>query len=253
MEDIYAEDLMILSSIQIFAANPDHIKPEVFGTGFILKHRDNFYLITVFHNIQYRDLSIFLETNLPPEDNTVPLVPVGNFLFFDLLKVSKDSNFEELSNLIENGGHRLDIAFSKLEKLPNLIQPGIDFGFTKVDRRSKLYLTSDSITDPDKNERYGFYGKINHRYDNYFLRMEPTLKLNLKYHHTRKEFHKFIAPEVISSKNDYEGCSGAPILDSQGRLVALACQIASGTKLVYGFSIQECLKLLDMSIDAKQI
>lgn len=58
----------------------------------------------------------------------------------------------------------------------------------------------------------------------------------------------FLAPEIIQDKGDYEGCSGAPILDSQGRIVDLACAVHTKSKIIYGFSIQECKKLIDYAL-----
>jgi len=58
----------------------------------------------------------------------------------------------------------------------------------------------------------------------------------------------FLASERILDSKDYEGCSGAPILDSQGRIVALACTVGTSSKIIYGFSIQECKKLLDYAL-----
>jgi hypothetical protein len=63
----------------------------------------------------------------------------------------------------------------------------------------------------------------------------------------------FLAPEITQRKEDYEGCSGAPIIDSDGNLVALACKVLVGSKVLYGFSIQECIKLLKISLDSKML
>ena len=83
--------------------------------------------------------------------------------------------------------------------------------------------------------------------------MENTVKYNLKYHRTDKHFHIFLAPEIIKDAIDYQGCSGAPIIDSQGKLVALACKVRIPSKMIYGFSIQECIRLLDVAIDTKML
>ena len=56
------------------------------------------------------------------------------------------------------------------------------------------------------------------------------------------------APQIISDSEDYEGCSGAPILDSQCRIVALACAVHTGTRIIYGFPIQKCKELLDYAL-----
>lgn len=254
MEDLSAKELMILSSIQLFMAKPEYIKPEVFGSGCIAKYKNSFYLLSVFHVINYDELNLYMETNWPIDETGVPLIPVSGFVYFDLLKIAQTANGDELLNLIENGGERLDITFAKINKLPDpeLLQPKIAIKNVTLDERPKLYLDLDYVSEPGKAETYGFYGKINHKYDGITLKMEPTLKDNLKYFSSSKSFHKFLAPDIITSETDYEGCSGAPILDSEGRLVALACKIAKGTKLIYGFSIQECIKLLEMAIVAKQ-
>lgn len=83
--------------------------------------------------------------------------------------------------------------------------------------------------------------------------MTPTLKNNLTFHRTNGYFHMFLAPEITQRKEDYEGCSGAPIIDSDGNLVALACKVLVGSKVLYGFSIQECIKLLKISLDSKML
>ena len=128
----------------------------------------------------------------------------------------------------------------------------MDFGGFKVERSSKMFLDLDYINEPNKDEVYGFYGKIKHKYEGKYLKMQPVFHNGLKYFSSSKGFHKFLAPKNIAAKEDFEGCSGAPILDSEGRLVAIACKVATGTKIVYGFSIHKCIEMLDMAIRAKQ-
>ena len=63
----------------------------------------------------------------------------------------------------------------------------------------------------------------------------------------------FLAPNIIINKDEYQGCSGAPIFDSDGYLTAVVCQIVTNTKIVMGFSIQECISLLNIAIDTNLI
>ena len=51
MADIYAEQLMVLASVQVFLAKPEYIKPEAFGSGFFAKYKGDYYFISVFHVI----------------------------------------------------------------------------------------------------------------------------------------------------------------------------------------------------------
>lgn len=50
-----------------------------------------------------------------------------------------------------------------------------------------------------------------------------------------------------------EGCSGAPIFDNEGKIVAIACHIRNNTKMIYGFSIQKCMQLIKLAVETKQI
>tara|TARA_R110002012_G_scaffold248828_1_gene425377 strand:+ start:3715 stop:4092 length:378 start_codon:yes stop_codon:yes gene_type:complete len=117
----------------------------------------------------------------------------------------------------------------------------------------KLFLNLEYATIPDKEKLYSFYGKVKPEYKGIHLHMTSTFKHNLKYHRTNGYFHMFLAPEIIENADDYKGCSGAPIIDSEGRIVALACKVVVGSKIIYGFSIQECMKLIDLSINTNQL
>ena len=136
-------------------------------------------------------------------------------------------------------GKRLDIAFAEIKDPINLLQPKMNFGVFNIEAGTKLPLYMEDATIPTKEERYGFYGKIRHMYEGRVLHMTPTFKHSLTFHTTKGDFHMFLAPDRILDSEDYEGCSGAPILDSQGRIVALACAVVRGSKIIYGFSIHE--------------
>ena len=63
----------------------------------------------------------------------------------------------------------------------------------------------------------------------------------------------FLAPEIIKDADDYRGCSGAPILDNEGKIVALAMAVKTNTKIVLGLSIPEVKRLLNYHFDIKEI
>lgn len=247
-----AEELIVKSSIQIYQADKDILKPEGFGSGFIAKYLDQTFLKSVSHVTNNDGLATFLETNLPTQDRTTPLKPIGGLIYYDLLKVTEGMDLSNFENLIENNGERIDITFAKLKEQFELKQPAMDFGYFKVEEGDKVMLNLDNAAVPNKENIYGFYGKVRPNYEGPNLKMTPTLKNGLKFHRTNGYFHMFLAPKIIRDKDDYCGCSGAPILDSDGRIVALACKIVVNSKIVYGFSIQECMKLIKITADANQ-
>jgi len=157
-------------------------------------------------------------------------------------------SLEDFESILEKG-ERLDICFAEIiNQDVDLLQPEMDFGVFKVDSGLKFPLFMEDAVVPSKDERYGFYGKIMPEYEGITLKMTPSFKHSLKFHRAQDHFYIFLAPKIITKKEDYEGCSGAPILDSQGRIVALACAVRTGSTMIYGFSIQECKKLLDYAL-----
>ncbi|WPO84614.1 hypothetical protein SD427_18980 (plasmid) [Chryseobacterium sp. JJR-5R] len=247
------DQLSVYSSIQIYQANPNIMKPEGFGTGCIVAYLGHKFLLSVSHVTNDDNLTTYLETNLPPENNTTPLKPIGNFIWYDIFHYNNLSldliDFEDLLA----GGERIDFTFSKLTENFELKQPPIDFGLFNVEEGEKVSLDLKYANTPNKDETYSFYGKIRPKYEGIYLKMEPTLKNGLKFHKTKGLFHMFLAPKIIKDKDDYRGCSGAPILDSEGRIVALACSLRENSQIIYGISIQECMKLIKLALDTNQI
>lgn len=245
-------DRIIRSSVQVFLVNPDRPQPEGFGSGCILQYNGNKYLLSVRHVTDY-DLTTTLETNLPPDRTTTPIKPVGGLLYFDQIKLGENFTPKELLEELDKGGDKLDITFGKIQEPLELLQKEIDFGAFKIEAGKKLILEETNITTPSKNDIYGFYGNVRHSYNGLYLQYLPELKNHLTYHRTTGNFHVFLSPQIIKDKYDYKGCSGAPILDSNGNVVALACKVKVDSKLIYGFSVQECMRLLKISIETKQL
>ncbi|MBI2285166.1 MAG: hypothetical protein HYU71_15750 [Bacteroidetes bacterium] len=241
-------DIIVRSSIQVFLADRDNPKPEGFGSGFVMEHRERFFLVSVRHVTDDPNLATFLETNLPSENVSTPIQPLGGFCYFDLFTVGHTSEIKEFEDLLKNG-KKLDITFAEIKGNIELIQPEIDFTSFKIEAGYKMILDSRDTALPHQNKTYAFFGKIKHDYDGIYLKMEHAFKHGLKFHRTDKHFHIFLAREIIRDENEYKGCSGAPIIDSDGLLVAVACLVRVPSKMVYGFSIQECIKLLDIAID----
>ena len=247
------EELAVRTSIQLFQADKNIMEPVGFGTGCIVKYLGHTLLLSVSHVTNDDGLTTFVETNSKTENNKTPLKPIGGFVWYDTFKVNDKMNLTDFVKLIETKAERIDVTFTKLTENFEVKQRAIDFGHFKIEAEDKLMLDLEYATFPDKEKTYYFYGKVRHEYKGKYLKMTPTLKSGLKFHKTNGYFHKFLAPELIKDKDDYCGCSGAPILDNEGRIVALACKVVEGTNVIYGFSIQECMKLIKLTIETKQL
>lgn len=52
---------------------------------------------------------------------------------------------------------------------------------------------------------------------------------------------------MIESADQLEGCSGAPIFDSKGRLISLLCSGEVGTDRIYGLNLMKLSFFIDHS------
>src|SRR6185437_5335688 len=180
--------------------------------------------------------------NKKPENGETPLYCVGALNYFDeyLIKEEKLSEIKSLDDLLIDFNETIDISFCELKDFFEIIQPEINFGIHKVEKSFKIYIDLENdISEPTKDKFYGFCGNIRHKKTENRLERIISLKYDLKYHKTKGRYHTFLAPEIISDADDYRGCSGAPILDNQGKFVGLAVAVKSNTKIVLGVTIQE--------------
>lgn len=244
-------ETMVLASVQVFQAKAEHPKPIGFGSAFIVNYLNRKFFISVSHVTNHEGLTTFLETNIPFDPKDGPIIKsVGGICYFDLLNTTGIKTSEEFEKLLKTGKRKHhDICFAEIkdDDIP-LLQPAMDFGVFSVPFSKKIILDLDYVALPDNAERYGFYGKINPTYFGKTLMMTPTLKHSLTYYRSDEDFHIFYAPKTIKSKKEYAGCSGAPVLDSQQRLVAVACAVTPGSKWIYGFPIKKCKELLDYAL-----
>ena len=243
-------EVIVRSSIQVFVGDKDNPKPQGFGSGCILFHRGRYFLISVRHVTDF-NLTTFMETGIPAEQNGQPgnlLQPIGGLCYFDLFKVTNIAQVKEVEDLFRDG-KKLDITFAEIKHNIELRQQELDFKAFKIPAGHKIILDSRDTALPSKDKNYAFFGRVRHSYEGYNLKMENAFRHNLVFHRTDKYFHIFKNPDIIRNEEDFQGCSGAPIIDSDGKLVGLACIVVTGSLLIFGFSIQECIKLLDIAID----
>ncbi len=220
-------ELIVRASIQVFQLDPATQMPVSFGSGCLVMYLGRTFFVSVSHVTDYNGLVTCLETNRPPDERGQILSPVGGICYFDQLKFKEGTSLQDFEALASTG-KRLDIAFAELKDTIELLQPAIDFPAFRVEAGEKVRLYLDNAVLPHGEETYGFYGKIRLEYEGRVLRSTPTFKHSLKFHRQKDHMYMFLAPEIILDKADYEGCSGAPILDSEGGIVALACAVVTG-------------------------
>ena len=235
---------------------PHDMEPMGFGSGCLVLYKDRKFLLSVAHVTDYDGLATCIETGLPPKDLQAPLYSIGSMCYFDTFKVPnniKEIEVKRFADLNLNFDETLDITFCEVKEEFSLLQPEWDFGAYKIESGPKVYLNLEESGSPDKDKFHGLCGRVRHDFKGLFIMSKPTLKLDLTFVGTFGRFHLFNTPDTISDADDYRGCSGAPILDETGKLVALAQSVVEGTNSIFGFSIEECKRLLDFAIQTKLV
>ncbi|MFT5779789.1 MAG: hypothetical protein ACI837_002748 [Crocinitomicaceae bacterium] len=249
-------DVINMASVELVMVVPETKEPEGYGSGCIVRYRDRTFLLSAAHVTDYEGLATCIVTHQAPEDGKSKLYSVGAMRYFDEYKVSRDIILEEIKSLDElltNFNETIDLTFCELTESPDLIQPERDFEFNNVEVGKKIMINLDLAGDPDKEKLHGLCGNIRHEKVGKQVNSKVALKVDLSYHQTKGRFHKFLAPEIIHDPDDYRGCSGAPIIDQDGKLVSIAASVYTPSKIVIGMTIDECKRLFDIAIDTGMV
>jgi hypothetical protein len=149
--------------------------------------------------------------------------------------------------------------FLKSISIANMESRDIDFAHVEVPENLEIY--EQEITEigeitreekrpiskidfnihPSASESYGFSGQILAKLDEKNLITELAIYTGLKYIGDEGDYFKFKLPFKHPGHDRFEGCSGAPIVDSQGNIVALVCGSPKDLSedIIYGISLKK--------------
>jgi hypothetical protein len=159
--------------------------------------------------------------------------------------------------------------FLKKFSLDDLDAKDIDFSYVEVPRdlvpyRQDVHLSGDIMnqaqievfkpdfmSEPNEKERYGFSGTVmpsieKHPSQTYF-NTELKVFHNLTYRGKQEDYYIFELPIQHPGHEHFRGCSGAPIIDTQGNVVALVCNGCQKTNRIYGISLRQYKIALDIT------
>jgi hypothetical protein len=255
-QTIVTPNLLARSTVHLLLVEPATGEPKSFGSGCLVNYKERVFLLSVAHVTDFAGLKTCIETGQPPVGNSTPLYCPGTMQYADEYRVKSDlpKSITSLDDVVGDLIETLDITCCEMKDfVPTMfLQPALNNGKIKIDAGQKLVHSLADAVAPARSGEYGLCGRIEQRIVGNQIQSNVTFKTKIKYQGTKGRFHRFVVPRLINL-TDYEGCSGTPILDAQGRLVALASKVMEGTQLLYGFSIEECRNLLDVAIHSGQV
>lgn len=224
------------------------------GSGVLINFSGRHFLCTVEHNIDGNQKKVALLTGAREGKIHASVRPPSlSFLeALELNELSVEGLKDALSNL--ERAQAIDIAFTEIQPLTDLVQEQCAFKLKdgtvlEIPHGEKFVPNISTVPNITKNGKYSFSGRVRSGYNEaqeYFFQQQ--LVYGMKLSSLGRYLIKFDLGFAIGDQLDFKGCSGAPIFNQKGDLVAL---VASGDEDVnshymYGFRLDRMISYINM-------
>jgi hypothetical protein len=149
-----------------------------------------------------------------------------------------------------NTGQVKDVDFSYAE-VPMDLQPRYQRvssdGDIELDLPHRI-VTLDFAVAPPEEKKYGFSGQIMSQRKGKFLTSQPVVYHDLTFEGPSDDYFVFGLPMGNPGSEYFKGCSGAPIMDPEGNVVALVSHGYPSQGAVYGVSLRAYKVALDILV-----
>lgn len=241
--------------------------PNGAGSGFFFKYKDNIFLVTADHvchpsdhkpNINQRafeDKDVGIVNNFVVKDEngieTPILTPIGGFYYFDKINFTIAKGFDDFKPF--------DATFAILEK-DCIKYPFNNEGFWVKDGLSvnaglsMICIPSKTIVTPVSNDWYIVYGHTHFRMstDGFHLTWDTTIHEGMRYLKDNGDYY-VLTPAMPINDKDWEGISGAPVLNQEGGLLGILCGGISKRKEIYVMKMNVVIALMDSTLRIEDI
>ena len=238
---------IIRSTVHIVMTDPKTLMPKGFGSGCLVKFKEKELLFTVAHVTDIQAATCIL-TGQPPVLNKTPMYSVGGMWFLDKFDITKyEEQIEKLKTTPDRIEDRdfgqVDFSFATLKHKINILQNEIKFSDFTVASGEKIVTPLTLTEQPSKEIEYGFFGRIKAKWmmlNNYpVLASQEVFYGGLKFTRKIGHYYEFELPNKINDNADFQGTSGAPIMDKDGNIVSLVTHGYEGADKIYGIALSD--------------
>jgi hypothetical protein len=211
------------------------------ASGSLIEYAGNRFLFSVFHATRISDRWL-IRLRYDPTHNRTDVFFAPRFNYF--IETSPNAPFQ---------GVKFDLSFIQVS--PDVVpyfqhlQPS-----GLVEERERPIFASDLSEQPQKNIPYAFAGEVRPSFvpDHDTLTVEHSTYPGLTFNRTEGVYHYFRLPIDHPGHEAFEGCSGAPIVGFDRRVVALVAEGDIEANEIIGISMSAFKTAIDkfLSIEA---
>lgn len=218
------EETVQLSSIPLVQLDKDK-SPIGMGSGCWVNYRGRRFLISVFH-VTHKDNNWAIELRYSKDTGTT-LYYLGYVSFIAEMKLG-DPRIRDVDFSYAEIPSTLDSFFQDLTPDGQILN-----------ERKRMVFHSSLDDIPRAGEKYGFSGRILSEFhkDIQTLVARHHTYLGMTYLRTDGQFHEFKIPGPHPGHKYFRGCSGAPIIDTKGRVVSLVSGGRTEDDVILGINL----------------
>lgn len=224
---------ILLSSVPLRKVN-SKLLPIGIASGCLIDYQNTRIILSVFHATK-KDGNWAIEVKYEHGKGTQLYRPGG---------------FNYLGEMRLGSSKINEVDFSYREVSPDLLSYYQEInpkGHVSSERVREVFTPDFTIT-PSTDETYGFAGQVMpEMHGTAALVTEMRVYPGLKYIATEGKYHVFELPVPHPGHEHFKGCSGAPILDTKGNVVALVCHGDIDRNVILGISLNKYKVVLDVS------
>jgi hypothetical protein len=210
------------------------LRPINWGSGCLIDYKGRRFILTVAHNTEEGG-NWAIETEFVAEG--AKLYQIGPMMFVRQM------------DLDTGDSKRLDFCYAIVPKDLTSVYQAVTMSGVVMESAQRLLCDISFQKSLDGSRKYGFSGLVGvKRVHDFYLRGELKLELDLAYAGMEDEYFIFELAHPHPGRGYYEGCSGAPIIDSDGKTVALVCGGCVAKNLIYGIPIRIFQPALDVEV-----
>lgn len=205
---------------------PNYLNP-ILASGVIVQYKNRFFICTAEHFTNKEGYSVGIFTGRRKGQES-EIVELGEFSYIEAYNFEETPDAEDLIEVLGNpkSGEFLDLAFKEISRPENLVQDEREFNLNSIGKITvaaggKILPIIDDDYEISKEEVCSFYGRIRPKFEDGILHFQEALYWNLPVTNINDHFFELDLGEPVRDFTRFRGCSGAPIIDTRGRVIGL--------------------------------